>query len=164
MSFKGKLFFLITLSFFIVSIGFAQVKFMRYKELEARIKKGQDTTYVINLWATWCAPCVEELPYFDKINDIYTNQKVKVILWSLDFKSKLESEVLPFVKNKRVKSEVYIVNEKSQQDFIDKISPNWSGAIPATLIIKRNQKRRDFFEKEFQYDELEKLVKSYLNN
>lgn len=135
---------------------------MSMKQLESRINNGKDTTYIVNLWATWCAPCIEELPYFEKINDIYKSEKIKIILWSLDFKSKLETDVKSFVGKNNIKSEVFVVNEKSQQDFIDKISEKWSGAIPATLVLQPSTKRRDFFEREFTYLELEELVKSYI--
>ncbi|RZK48666.1 MAG: TlpA family protein disulfide reductase [Pedobacter sp.] len=161
---KFKSIILILALIFCYSISFAQVELLSFKQLESRLKKGKDTTFVINMWATWCAPCVEELPHFEKINDIYNNKKVKVILWSLDFKSKIETEVIPFVERKKLLSEVFVVNEKSQQDFIDKISKDWSGAIPATLIYQNSTKRREFYEKEFNYNELEQVIKSFIQH
>jgi thiol-disulfide isomerase/thioredoxin len=61
-----------------------------------------DTTYVINFWATWCKPCVEEIPHFEKLYATYKNQKVKVIMVSCDFKKQLETRVIPFVQNKKM--------------------------------------------------------------
>ncbi|TCC90546.1 TlpA family protein disulfide reductase [Pedobacter frigiditerrae] len=143
------------------SFANAQVKLLTLSELDKRVAKGKDTTYVINFWATWCAPCVAELPNFERLKKEYYKTPVKVILVSMDFKSKLKSDVIPFVKKHRLKSEVYVVDEKDQQAFIEKVDKNWSGAIPATLIAART--RRLFFEKEFANNELEDLVKSIVH-
>ncbi len=143
-------------TFFVVK---SQVKLLTLSELESRVAKGNDTTYVINFWATWCGPCVEELPSFEKINEESVNKPVKVILVSLDFKSKLKTAVIPFVAKNNLKSEVYLVNESDQQAFIEKVDKKWSGAIPATLFVNTSKKIRAFYEKEFTYEELNETLK-----
>lgn len=132
----------------------AQVKLLSFDQLTKRIAKGKDTTYVINFWATWCGPCVAELPHFEKLNQEYKKGPIKVILMSLDFKSKLQKEVIPFVKKHKLATEVYVVNESDQQQFIAKVDQKWSGAIPATLFINTQKKSRLFAEKEFTYEDL----------
>lgn len=136
----------------------AQVKLLTLNELEQRVANGKDTTYVVNFWATWCGPCVEELPYFEKLNNENAKKPFKVILMSLDFKSKLKTDVIPFVTKHKIKSEVYVVNEMDQQKFIDRVDKNWSGALPATLILNTDKKVRVFHEKAFTYDELVKTI------
>jgi thiol-disulfide isomerase/thioredoxin len=64
------------------------------------LNKKDDKMYVINFWATWCAPCIKELPYFEKINKAYHNQNVEVILVSLDFPHLYDSKLKPFIKEK----------------------------------------------------------------
>ena len=132
----------------------SQVKLLTLNELEQRMSKGKDTTYVVNFWATWCGPCVEEIPFFEKLSKQYKEQPIKVILMSLDFKSKLQKEVIPFVKKNKLTAEVYVVNESDQQAFIEKVDKKWSGAIPATWFINTQKKVRSFYEKEFTYNEL----------
>ncbi len=144
--------------------GFSQITPIDIKRLNQRIEAGKDTTFIINFWATWCSPCIAELPYFEKINSTYKNDKVKVLLVSLDFKSKIESAVKPFVKKRKLKSEVFFLDEANQQSFIDKISEDWSGAIPATLFVNQDQKKRAFYEQEFTLEELETTLKSFRNN
>jgi thiol-disulfide isomerase/thioredoxin len=138
-----------------------QVSLLSLNQLDKRIAAGKDTLYVINFWATWCAPCVKEIPNFEKLGTTYKNTPTKVILVSLDFKSKLKSAVQPFVKRNQLQSEVYVSNEASQQEFIDKVSKDWSGSLPATLIINKTRNTRNFYEQEFTFEDLEKV---YLKN
>ena len=135
----------------------AQVRLLSLDELDKRVSKGKDTTYVINFWATWCSPCIAELPEFEKIGKTYASKPVKVLLVSVDFKSKIQKEVIPFVKKQGFKSEVFLLNESSQQEYISRVSENWSGAIPATLFIRN--KKRYFFERSFTYLELEEQLR-----
>ena len=128
------------------------VKLLNIDQLNERIKNGKDSTYVVNFWATWCAPCIKELPHFEKLNAAYKNEKLAVLLVSVDFKSKLNSAVIPFVKRKNIKSQVFLLNEDDPQKYIDRIDKTWSGSIPATLFIKGD--KRKFIESEFTYEQL----------
>jgi thiol-disulfide isomerase/thioredoxin len=128
------------------------VKLITIDQLNERIKTGKDSTYVVNFWATWCAPCIKELPHFEKLGAEYKSDKLVVLLISVDFKSKLSSAVEPFVKRKKLKNEVFLLNESSPQEYIDRIDPSWSGSIPATIFIKGD--KRKFVESEFTYEQL----------
>lgn len=142
------------------SIAKSQIKLLTLNELESRLAVGKDTTFVINFWATWCGPCVEELPNFEKLNRSKFSKPLKVILVSLDFKSKLQTVVNPFVKKHQLKSAVYLINEPDQQAFIERVDQKWSGAIPATLFVNNKLGLRQFYEKEFSFEELNKIVKT----
>lgn len=143
---------------FVGCIASAQVKLLTLNELEQRVANGKDTTYVVNFWATWCGPCVEELPYFERLNNENAKNPLKVILMSLDFKSKLKTDVIPFVAKHQIKSEVYVVNETDQQKMIDRVDKKWSGALPATLILNTSKKVRSFHERTFTYEQLTKTI------
>lgn len=138
-----------------------EVQSFNYESLSPIFNYDDDTTYVINFWATWCLPCVKELPYFEKLNELYKDKNVKVILVSLDFPQKIESQLLPFIERKKLASTVYVLDDPDANSWIEKINKNWSGAIPATIIYKG--KNKNFFEKSFTYEELEKELLLILN-
>lgn len=131
-----------------------------FEGLQKYLTTSSDTTYVINFWATWCAPCIKELPYFERLNSSYADEKVEVILVSLDFPKKYESHLKPFIKKKKLKSKVVALNDPNSNTWIKMISMDWTGAIPATLIF--NKDKRQFYEKTFTFDELETEVKQFL--
>jgi len=137
------------------------IKAYDYEKLAYFLNQKNDTTYVVNFWATWCVPCVKELPHFEKLNQQYKGKKVKVLLVSLDMAKMVESKLLPFIKKKNLKSDVVLLRDPDSNNWIPKIDKSWSGAIPATLIY--NKKVRKFYEKSFEYDELEKAVNEVRN-
>ncbi|MES2593402.1 MAG: TlpA disulfide reductase family protein [Bacteroidota bacterium] len=136
------------------------VRVIKITELESRLNADTDTTFIVNLWATWCAPCVKELPDFDSIHAAYADKKVKIILVSLDFKEDLHTKLIPFLASKKIKSEVVLMDELNANYFIPKISNEWSGAIPATLIINKQKKINRFFEKKLDYTFLKTQIES----
>ncbi|WP_405575684.1 TlpA disulfide reductase family protein [Winogradskyella sp. Asnod2-B02-A] len=132
-----------------------------YDGLEPLINKKDDKVHVVNFWATWCGPCVKELPYFEAINYKYKNENVEVLLVSLDFPSKYDSALKPFIKNNNLKSKVVALNDTDQNRWIPAINENWSGALPATIIY--NGDKRLFYERSFTKEELENELKQFLN-
>lgn len=138
--------------------AFAQVKMISLPQLQKRISN-PDTVYVVNFWATWCKPCIAELPYFEKLQATYKNQPLKVLLVSMDFESKLPA-VKTFAGTRKLASEVFLATRKSDQKLIDGIDKNWSGALPGTLIVNGKKGIRKFQEQEFTYEELNKLYQT----
>ncbi len=119
-----------------------------------------DTVYVFNFWATYCAPCIKELPYFEGAGEKYKGEKVKIVLVSLDFKSKIESGVVPFLKRKNITLPVVVLSDPDADAWIDKVDPSWDGNLPATLVVKGN--RKEFYDKEFTKEELDLLITKFL--
>ena len=132
----------------------------KYSTLEKEILSDKNTIYVVNFWATWCGPCVKELPHFEQLNS--ENKNIKVVLVSLDFKNQFESKLIPFLKKKSIKSEVVFLADTDYNTWLPTVDKDWSGSIPATLIIKNGKKV--FVERTFpSYQELNEYVNKIIN-
>jgi thiol-disulfide isomerase/thioredoxin len=128
------------------------VKYIDSDALKALTYTMNDTTYVVNFWATWCSPCVKEIGYFEELHRQSESAYVKVILVSLDFPNQIDRRVIPFLKEKEITADVLLMTDLDYNSWIDQIDPSWSGAIPATLIY--NKGTRIFLEQELTRDEL----------
>lgn len=137
------------------------VKRVNYEQLKPLLEKEDGKTYVVNFWATWCAPCVKELPYFEKLNSEYASKNVKVLLVSLDFPKQVKKKLIPFINTRNLQSEVLLLDDPNEDVWIQAIDSSWSGAIPATLIYNSDQ--RKFFETSFDYEMLENEIQSFIN-
>jgi thiol-disulfide isomerase/thioredoxin len=151
--------FLITVSF---SINAQQVPLLRLAELQKLMDTPSDEVKVINFWATWCAPCIKELPLFEKVNQDRKDAKVTLVSMDIDLDPNPE-KVYKFVSRKKLQSQVVILNERNPNDWIDKIEKEWSGALPATLLINTKNGKRKFVEKELHEGDLEKLIDEIKN-
>jgi len=117
---------------------------------------------VINFWATWCAPCVKEIPFFEKLNA--ENKEVAVTLVSMDYDLDPNPEkVNRFITRKKIQSRVLILAETDPNSWIDKIDKDWGGALPATLIVNTKTGKRKLVQKELHEGELEKLINEVKN-
>jgi thiol-disulfide isomerase/thioredoxin len=112
---------------------------------------------VVNFWATWCAPCVKEIPLFEKLN--HDDKSVQVILVSMDYDLDPDpAKVKRFIERKKILSEVVILAEENPNDWIEKIDKSWTGALPSTLVINPNSGKRKFVQGELKEGDLEKLI------
>jgi thiol-disulfide isomerase/thioredoxin len=160
-----KLSILLLLLFFIddpVS-GDQNIEVIDVETLEKIIHEPTKTTRVINFWATWCKPCIEELPYFEALRKDPAFDQVEVILISLDFISDLDTRVRSFVSKKDIQSTVMLLDNTDYNSWIDKVDSSWSGAIPATLIINGKTRERKFIEKQFEEGELKNVLSDFIN-
>lgn len=133
-----------------------------YEQLSSLLNASDDKVHIINFWATWCAPCIKELPDFEKIAENYKDQDVELLLVSLDFPRQYKTKLEPFLIEKDIKAKVVALNDLDMDTWIPAIDSTWSGAIPATLIYTKN--KRKFYEQSFDYVTLEAEVTDFLNN
>ena len=138
-----------------------KVGWYTYDQLRPLLELDNDTTYVVNFWATWCKPCIEEMPAFQQLYQAYKGQKVHLMLVSLDFEKQLTSKLIPFLNQHDIQGEVVVLSQKGMNDWMGDIASNWSGAIPATLIYQG--KRRQFYEQSFDYGALELKLRKFMN-
>jgi thiol-disulfide isomerase/thioredoxin len=127
------------------------------RELNARIQSAGDRIRIYNFWATWCAPCVKEMPLFERFQA--EHPEVEVVFVSLDLNLDPDpAKVVRFVARKKLTSEVILLDEGDPNSWIDLIEKKWSGALPATLVVNPSTQVRVFEQREFKEGELERLV------
>ncbi len=129
--------------------------------LEPFLTKMDNKTYVVNFWATWCAPCIKEMPHFEKLNANYKDRNVEVLLVSLDFPFNYEKKLKPFIKKHKLQSKVVVLDDPDMNTWIPKIDKNWDGTIPVTIIY--NKSKRKFYNQTFTYNQLEEELQKFLN-
>jgi thiol-disulfide isomerase/thioredoxin len=143
------------------TVQVSSVKTYNYNELKPFLEKKDEKIYIVNFWATWCAPCVKELPYFEKIKQDYASKNVEVLLVSLDFPKQVNKKLIPFINKHQIQSEVVLLDDTNEDIWIKAINESWSGAIPATLIYSK--KNRKFYEQSFDYKTLERELLTFIN-
>lgn len=130
---------------------------IKLKELQQLLTAKSNRVQVINFWATWCAPCVKELPLFEKLR--LENNSVDITLVSMDFDLDPDpGKVERFVTRKKLQNRVVILAETDPNSWIDKIDKSWSGALPATLIVNTKTGKRKLVQHELHEGDLEKLI------
>lgn len=132
-----------------------------FESLEPLLNQQGDKVYVVNFWATWCAPCLKEMPHFEKLNANYKEKNVEVLFVSLDFPFNYDKKLKPYIKEHKLQSKVVALDDPDMNAWMPKVNEEWTGAIPITIIY--NKEKRQFYERTFTYNELEQEVKQFLN-
>lgn len=135
-----------------------QVEIVSVNKVKQILESQSDTIYVVNFWATWCAPCVKELPDFTRISEAYRHKNVRVWLISMDFQSSIETKLKPFLRNKNIRQPVWLLNNTDYDSWITLIDGNWQGDIPFTLIFNNQRNKRATISGETNYQQLEQLL------
>lgn len=152
--------FLVIAAVFLTSqVGLAQDAAIIHKaDLQALMSDKTQTIQIINFWATWCGPCIKELPFFEKITK-EGRPDVNVILVSLDLELDPNPEkVYKFIAKRNIRSEVLLLDEPDPNSWINQIEPQWSGALPATIIVNQKTGKRKFIGRALHEGELEQFL------
>jgi thiol-disulfide isomerase/thioredoxin len=125
------------------------------KLLEA-IRTSNSPAVLVNMWATWCVPCIEEMPDLLRLQQNYRERGVKLFLVSWDTDAKLAQQ---FLRSKKVDFPSFI-KDSGQNDpgFIDGLTDKWSGALPATFLFDGNGKLVQMWEGKQPYEVFEKKL------
>ncbi len=99
------------------------------------LKNGSDKLRLINVWATWCGPCVTEFPDFVNINRMYRRRDFEFISISADEPAK-KDKALKFLKEKQASGKNYIFSVDDKYKLIEAIDPKWQGALPYTILVE----------------------------
>lgn len=139
-----------------------EIKEMSIDELESYIGSREGSA-VINFWATWCAPCIEEMPWFNKIVPEYRGDKNELIFVSLDSKRAYPEQIKTMINKHQLKATFIWLNETNADIFCPRIDAKWGGSIPATLLVNHKNNYRKFIEDQISPTELRKQLRA-LNN
>lgn len=158
-----KYFFPLLFILFAHTAGAQNIPAYSAEKLMQRLRN-KDTTYIVNFWATWCGPCVKELPQFDKLQRMYAGKPVKVIMASFDFKESYPDKLATYIKRKNLLPEVVWWSETNANEFIPKIDNNWSGGLPATMVVNAGSKYQRFIERPVTAEEIAAMVSQATKN
>jgi len=120
-----------------------------------------DTTYILNFWAIWCKPCIQELPAFDSLNTTLKSRPVKMLLVNIDFVEDKE-KVNAFLEKKKIMADCVLLDEINGNSYIDRISKDWNGSIPATFFKNKNSTL--LIEKKMHKEEIQRHLYSVLED
>lgn len=127
-----------------MSVLAIQVTKLDEEGLSNLISERNGKVLFLNVWATWCVPCVEEFPDLVKLHNAFARHPVEVVGISADFDDEIESKIVPFLRKQKVPFRVYVASFKHQEDFINGVNRSWSGALPASLIVDAKGERKFF--------------------
>lgn len=140
------------------SVFSQEIKKIKITDLEKAIKESR-TPLIVNFWATFCKPCIEEMPYFQ---ELAKKNGVNLLLVSLDLEKSYPVKIKNFVIKNKYTAPVFWLNEYDADYFCPKVDSSWSGAIPASLFLNNTTGYRKFFEDQLSKEKLEKEIMAIL--
>lgn len=156
--------FLVSLAMTIAAIGVGQeVKKMKIGDVEEYIKKS-DHPLVVSFWATWCGPCVEEIPWLQESVEKHKSEGVELVLVSLDFGTYFPKKITDFIKQKKFKATFFWLDETNADIFCPRIDPKWDGSIPVTLLVNNKTGYRKFFNRQMTDRQVEPEISQLVNS
>ena len=140
------------------------IALMKVPDVARLREQARGKVLVVNFWATWCHGCVAEFPEFVALDKEYRHKGVKIVGISLDRPSDIDSKVTPFIKKSGAQFDIRVPDMDDPQPIIDQFTPEWTGAMPVTLIFDREgalvYKRFGVIDRAQVVSEVERLRKS----
>ena len=140
-------------------LSFSQeIKKIKITDLEKTIKESKEPM-IITFWATYCLPCLKEIPYFQ---DQAKSKKVELLLVSVDLQEAYPKQISSIAKKLKFTAPIKWLDETDADYFCPRVDSSWSGGLPSTLFINNATSYRKFIEDEISKDEFEKQIQALL--
>ena len=138
-----KVFSILFLFFLCSNVDGQNVKKVKIDALESYINSS-DHPLVISFWATWCTPCLHEIPWLQDAVEKQREKNVEYLLVSLDFTEAYPKKIVHFIKQRNFNATFFWLDETNADHFCPKIDEKWSGGIPANLFVNNKTNYRKF--------------------
>ena len=150
-----------SLSFFAKS---QRIPSWKIEDVVDHYSKSTDSVYVVNFWATFCKPCVAEIPYLQSISSKYLNQKVNLLLVSLDLPVFYPGKIGAFARMNNFTAPIVWLNESDADHFCPMIDKKWTGSIPATVFVNGATGYKRFIESSMTEEQFEMELKKAIGS
>ena len=131
------------------------------EDVERLVGDARGRVVLVNVWATWCDPCREEFPALVRLHRELPAEDFRLVLVSADFASQ-RPQVERFLAGQGVDFPTYFKGQ-GDDDFIARMSPAWSGALPATWLYRRDGSVAEFWEGGASYETFSGKVRTLLD-
>lgn len=135
-----------------------------FKAFEKILAQEKGKAVLVNLWATWCKPCVNEMPLLEKLHQNYKDKGIKVITLSMDEVTKIDSLVIPYWQAMNFSMDNYLIAAEDPGALVNQIDPLWLGLLPTTFIFNTNGEKVETVTGTMSYGGFEKKMLNVLNN
>ena len=156
-----RIFFIIVTFFFAICIFGQDVKKIKITDLEKTIAESK-TPLIINFWATFCKPCVEEIPYFQEAIKKYKKDSIRLLLVSLDLQDFYPAKIKNFATKRKFTVPIFWLDEYNADYFCPKIDTSWTGGMPSTLFVNNSTGYHKFFEDQLSKEKLDKEIQEMI--
>ena len=156
-----KVFSIIVVLFLGIIVNAQEVKSVKVTELAKTIHESK-SPLIINFWATFCVPCLQEIPYFQELTQQYKSKNVSLIFVSLDLKEAFPAKVSEMAKKLNLSFPVVWLNETNADYFCPKIDTSWSGGMPSSLFVNNAKGYHKFFEDQLSREKLESEIQEMI--
>jgi thiol-disulfide isomerase/thioredoxin len=133
----------------------------KLQDMKDAISNAEQPT-IFNFWATFCKPCLEEMPYFQELTKKYEKDGVKLVLVSLDMSDAYPKKIQSVASKFKITNQITFLDETNADLFCPAVDPSWSGSIPASLFINNKTGYRKFFEDQLSKETLEKQIREMI--
>jgi len=138
-----------------------EIKALKITDAEKIISESK-TPLIINFWATWCKPCLEEIPYFIEEAKKYAKDSLQLLLVSLDMEEAYPAQIKKSITKNKISVPVFWLDETNADYFCPKVDSKWSGAIPASFFVNNKTGYRKFIEEQLSHEMLKNEIRALL--